>query len=84
MEIIIILLIAVEVCLALIREGHEVASMVSGLFSAADEQQVEALADAAENENAFFGQAVDKSGVLQAVRDQASSAAGGADDRRLV
>lgn len=80
MEIIIILLIAVEVCLALIREGHEVASLIRSYF--ADEKEVEALSEAAESEHALFGQVADAAGVSEMVRDDIRSDLGSG--RRLV
>lgn len=80
MEIIIILLITVEVVLALIREGHEVASMVHSLFI--DEKEVEVLGEAMENEHALFGQIAEAAGVSEMIRDDIWAESGSG--RRLV
>lgn len=68
MEIIIIVLIAVEAALAIIREYHDVAELVRSLFTSTEISDVETVGEVTENEHAFFGKVVDAAGGGQPTR----------------
>lgn len=58
MEIIIILLIAVEVTIVLIREGHELANMLKSYISPED-MEFHGRSESAREEKTFFGHVTD-------------------------
>jgi hypothetical protein len=76
MEIIIILLIAVEVTIVLIREGHELAEGFRSYFTS-DKLAREAWSDANKSETALLGNALDM--AKPRLED-----VGGNEERRLV
>jgi len=76
MEIIIILLIAVEVTIVLIREGHELAEGFRSYFTS-DTVTGEAWSDANKSETALLGNALD-------MAKPASTEVRGNEERRLV
>jgi hypothetical protein len=58
MEIIIILLIAVEVTIVLIREGHELAKLLKSYITP-EEVSADTFSEASKSETDYFGQVVD-------------------------
>ena len=60
MEIIIIVLIAVEAALAIIREYHDVAELVRSLFRTADDPDVTSLTETLETDQPQFATSADR------------------------
>lgn len=82
MEIIIIVLIAVEAALAIIREYHDVAELVRGLFSSPEDKELEALgSEVVEKEHGLLGNVVESAGVG---RDETAHGTHWTDFKRLV
>lgn len=78
MEIIIIVLIAVEAALAIIREYHDVAELVRSLFRTADDPEVTPIKGELQNDRPHFGD------VVETAVDESTGGTSWTEGRRLV